>query len=230
MGNKKTMKGSFFPPVATNLLVYVKREGSSGSKRRFVKSTKPPFPVPFVNATKLPLPLCDQEVSDTLTLARTDRSKSATPQPAKTVSTRCGPSVFRLLRPPWPRHEASVETQSKEKDITMHTQMDFTGKGFIGSAKAETINGTKIGTIRLAKTDVWKDDKGEKQTRSHWFSITSFNPSINDMIEKGWLTKGRYIEVVGELRDNRWTDKEGKEQFSVQLVADRINFLDRKPE
>ena len=111
----------------------------------------------------------------------------------------------------------------------MHTNMDFTGKGFIGSAKAETTNGTRIGTIRMAKTDSWKDDKGERRERTHWFSITSFNPSVIDMIEKGWLTKGRYIEATGDLRDNRWTDKDGVERSTVQLVVDRINFLDRKP-
>ncbi len=222
----RVKSSKFFPPVVKppNWL----RAGRvvPGSGVRLDKSTIPPFDPKFVDATNLPFPLCDQEVSDTLTLARTDRSK----QPAKTVFTRCKPSVFRLLRPPWPRQTGRVETQSKEKEFIMHTNMDFSGKGFIGSTKTETTNGTTIGTIRMAKTDNWKNDDGEKQSRSHWFSITSFNPSINDMIEKGWLTKGRYVEVIGELRDNRWTDKDNKEQFSVQLVADRINFLDRKPE
>lgn len=113
----------------------------------------------------------------------------------------------------------------------MHTSMIFTGKGFIGGAKAETNNGTRVGTIRLAKTDNWKDKaSGEKKERTHWFTVTTFVPHQIEMIEKGWLTKGRYIEVSGELRDNRWIDKDGEEHFSVQLIADTINFLDRKPE
>ena len=41
--------------------------------------------------------------------------------------------------------------------------------------------------------------------------------------------KGRYIEVSGSLRENRWTDKEDKERFEVQLMAERISFLERKP-
>lgn len=111
----------------------------------------------------------------------------------------------------------------------MHTNMDFTGKGFIGSSEAKTVNGTKIGTIRIAKSDSWKDKDGEKKERTHWFTITCFNPAIIEMIEKGWLAKGRYIEVQGDLRENRWTDKDGDEHFDVQLVADKVNFLDRKP-
>lgn len=113
----------------------------------------------------------------------------------------------------------------------MHTNMNFTGKGFIGSSKAETLNGTRIGTIRIAVTETWKDkNTGEKQDRTDWFTIKTFVPHQIDMIEKGWLAKGRYIEVSGTLRENRWTDKDGKDHFDTQLVADSIQFLDRKPE
>ncbi len=49
------------------------------------------------------------------------------------------------------------------------------------------------------------------------------------MVEKSWLSKGRYIEVAGSLRDNRWTDKDDQEHFDVQLVAEWVNFLDPKP-
>ena len=73
----------------------------------------------------------------------------------------------------------------------MHTHMDFTGKGFIGAAEAKTSNGTRMGTV--------------------------------------WLAKGRYVEVVGQLRDNRWTDNDNREHFEVQLVAEAVRFLDRKP-
>lgn len=112
----------------------------------------------------------------------------------------------------------------------MYTHMDFTGKGFIGSAKAESSNGTKFGTVRIAKTDAWKNkETGEKNERTHWFTVMTFVPQHIEMIEKGWLAKGRYIEVSGELRENRWTDKDENEHVTVQLIAERVNFLDPKP-
>ncbi|GAB6053112.1 hypothetical protein JCM17960_19320 [Magnetospira thiophila] len=112
----------------------------------------------------------------------------------------------------------------------MYTHMNFTGKGFIGSTKTETRNGTNVGTLRIAKTDTWKDrNDGEKKERTSWFTVTVFAPGLLDMIDKGWLAKGRYIEVTGDLRENRWT-KDDKEFSEVQLVADTIRFLDRKPE
>lgn len=112
----------------------------------------------------------------------------------------------------------------------MYSHMNFTGKGFIGSAEAKTTNGTRVGTIRIAVSDTWKDrTTGEKRERTNWFSVTIFTPALIDMIEKGWLAKGRYIEVAGDLRENRWTDNDDTEHFDTQLVADTIRFLDRKP-
>ncbi len=112
----------------------------------------------------------------------------------------------------------------------MYTHMDFTGKGFIGSAEANTINGTRVGTLRIGVTDTWKDKTtGERMERTKWFSVTLFSPGLVDMVEHGWLAKGRYVEVAGDLRDNRWSDGDGKEHFEVLLVGQTVRFLDRKP-
>ncbi|MEQ8664885.1 MAG: single-stranded DNA-binding protein [Rhodospirillales bacterium] len=111
----------------------------------------------------------------------------------------------------------------------MYTHMNFTGKGFIGTAEVTTKDDKKRGTIRLASTDSWKDADGERQERTNWFTLTVFKPSLVEMIEKGWIAKGRYVDASGDLRENRWADAEGSERFDVQLIAERIQFLDRKP-
>lgn len=112
----------------------------------------------------------------------------------------------------------------------MYTHMNFTGKGFIGQTEVKVSDDRKKGTIRLAATDTWKDNDGNRQERTHWFTVTVFMPSLIELIEKGWLAKGRYVEVTGELRDARWTDKKGVEHFETQLLGQSIQFLDRKPE
>ncbi len=111
----------------------------------------------------------------------------------------------------------------------MYTHMTFTGKGFIGSARSEVRNGTRVGTLRIAKTDTWTDrNDGEKRERTSWFSVTVFAPGLLDRIDRGWLAKGRYVEVAGDLRENRW-ETNGQERVEVQLIADTVRFLDRKP-
>jgi single-strand DNA-binding protein len=40
-----------------------------------------------------------------------------------------------------------------------------------------------------------------------------------------WLTKGREVAVVGNLRLNEWTSREGGRRSKVQVVADAVQFL-----
>jgi single-strand DNA-binding protein len=41
-----------------------------------------------------------------------------------------------------------------------------------------------------------------------------------------WLTKGREVAVVGKLRLNEWTTKDGEPRSRIQVVADAVQFLD----
>jgi single-strand DNA-binding protein len=41
-----------------------------------------------------------------------------------------------------------------------------------------------------------------------------------------WLTKGREVAVVGKLRLNEWTTKDGERRSRIQVVADAVQFLD----
>jgi single-strand DNA-binding protein len=45
-----------------------------------------------------------------------------------------------------------------------------------------------------------------------------------------FLKKGSTCMVVGQLRQSRWSDKEGQNRSKVEVTADRIQFLDRKIE
>ena len=40
-----------------------------------------------------------------------------------------------------------------------------------------------------------------------------------------WLTKGREVAVVGKLRLNEWTGRDGERRSKVQVVADAVDFL-----
>jgi single-strand DNA-binding protein len=42
-----------------------------------------------------------------------------------------------------------------------------------------------------------------------------------------YLTKGREVAVVGKLRLNEWTTKDGERRSRLQVVADAVQFLDK---
>jgi len=111
----------------------------------------------------------------------------------------------------------------------MFQEMTFSFIGFVGSAKTETKNGRKISTLRVARTDRWNGPNDEPQERTNWFTVTAFSDFVADLVASGSLTKGRYVVIRGDIRENRW-EKDGKENSELQLVADFIRFADPKPE
>jgi len=111
----------------------------------------------------------------------------------------------------------------------MFQEMTFSFIGFVGNAKTEVKNGRKITTLRVAKTDRWTDTDGQVQERTNWYTVTAFSDYAAELVGSGSITKGRYLVIRGDIRENRW-EKDGKENSELQLVADVIRFADPKPE
>lgn len=111
----------------------------------------------------------------------------------------------------------------------MFQEMTFSFMGFIGKAETRTANGTSVSTLRVAVTEGWNDGDGNRRERTHWFTLTSFSKSVAQLIEAGDMTKGRYIVARGDIRENRWTDKDGTERLDIQFIVHRIHFAQPKP-
>ena len=84
--------------------------------------------------------------------------------------------------------------------------------------------GGAITNISVATTDTWKDKaSGEKQERTEWHRIVFFNRLAE--IAGEYLKKGSQVYVEGSLRTRKWQDKEGKERYTTEIVADRMQML-----
>jgi single-strand DNA-binding protein len=84
--------------------------------------------------------------------------------------------------------------------------------------------GGAICNISIATTDTWKDKaSGEKQERTEWHRVVFFNRLAE--IAGEYLKKGSQVYVEGALRTRKWTDKEGAEKYSTEIVADRMQML-----
>lgn len=90
-----------------------------------------------------------------------------------------------------------------------------------------TSGGMAIGKISLAvgrsvkKNEQWTNE-------SSFFDVTIFGKYAETLNK--WLHKGSRVAVKGELRQERWQDKEGKAQSRVGIVADEVQNLDPKPQ
>lgn len=92
-----------------------------------------------------------------------------------------------------------------------------------------TAGGSAIANLRIATSESWTDQQsGEKQERTEWHRVVCFGKLAEIVGEH--TRKGRQVYVEGKLRTNKYTDKEGIERFSTDVVADEVQFLGPRQE
>ncbi len=87
-----------------------------------------------------------------------------------------------------------------------------------------TAGGSAITNIRLATSESWKDKQtGENQERTEWHRVTLFG-RLGEIAGE-YLKKGRQVYIEGSLRTNKYTDKDGVERYSTDIVANEMQML-----
>ena len=82
------------------------------------------------------------------------------------------------------------------------------------------LNGKEMCTFSLATSESWKDkETGEKKDRTEWHRVSCFNEGLVGVI-KNYVKKGSRVYVEGTIRTNKFTDKEGIEKYSTQIVLE----------
>jgi single-strand DNA-binding protein len=85
-------------------------------------------------------------------------------------------------------------------------------------------SGAAVCNLRLATTRQWKNkDSGERQEETEWHTVSLFDRQAE--IAGEYLKKGRSVYIEGRLRTRKWTDKEGQERYSTEVVADNMVLL-----
>jgi single-strand DNA-binding protein len=86
-----------------------------------------------------------------------------------------------------------------------------------------TAGGTPVATVSLATTERFTDREGQKREDTQWHRIVIWGKTAESLHE--YLTKGKQIYVEGRIQTRDWTDKEGKQQRTTEIRADRIVLL-----
>ena len=85
-------------------------------------------------------------------------------------------------------------------------------------------DGGAITNVSIATTDRWKDKAtGEQKEATEWHRVVFFNRLAE--IAGEYLKKGRSVYVEGRLRTRKWTDKDGNEKYTTEIVADQMQML-----
>ena len=83
-------------------------------------------------------------------------------------------------------------------------------------------NGNKVVTFSLATSETWNDKaSGERKEKTEWHRVVIFNDRLAAVAER-FLRKGRKVYVEGSLQTRKWTDQQGQERYSTEVVIDRF--------
>jgi len=89
-----------------------------------------------------------------------------------------------------------------------------------------TPQGTPVCTFGLATNRSWQPTNGERQEETEFHRIVSWNKLAELCAEL--LFKGRKVFVEGRLQTRNWTDAQGQERTTVEIVIDNMIVLDSK--
>jgi single-strand DNA-binding protein len=89
-------------------------------------------------------------------------------------------------------------------------------------------SGTAICSLAVATTESWKDKtSGEKKEQTEWHRVVMYGKLAE--IAGQYLKKGSSVYLEGKLQTRKWTDKEGVERFTTEIVADEMKMLGGGP-
>jgi len=86
-----------------------------------------------------------------------------------------------------------------------------------------TQSGGRIVTLSIATTESRKDERsGERRERTEWHRVVIFNEGLCRIAEQ-YLKKGSKVYLEGALQTRKWTDKDGHERYSTEVVLQGFN-------
>jgi single-strand DNA-binding protein len=84
-----------------------------------------------------------------------------------------------------------------------------------------TNNGDKIANLSVATSESWRDKvSGERKDKTEWHKVVIFNEGLAKVAES-YLRKGSKVYLEGALQTRKWTDKDGVEKYSTEIVLQK---------
>ncbi|MGH6871582.1 MAG: single-stranded DNA-binding protein [Rhizomicrobium sp.] len=83
-------------------------------------------------------------------------------------------------------------------------------------------SGEPVVNLSVATSENWRDKaSGERKEKTEWHRVVIFNPNLAEVAEK-YLRKGSKVYLEGQLATRKWTDKDGVEKYSTEVVLNRF--------
>ncbi len=87
----------------------------------------------------------------------------------------------------------------------------------------QTGSSRSVCNFRVATSEQWTDQEGQRQERTEWHRIVVWGRQAE--IANQYLRKGRQVYVEGRIQTREYTDRDGNQRRSTEIVAQSITFL-----
>jgi single-strand DNA-binding protein len=91
-----------------------------------------------------------------------------------------------------------------------------------------TTSGTAVASFSLATSERFKSKTGEWEERTEWHNVTLWGRLAE--IAGEYLAKGKTVYIEGRLQTRKWQDRDGRDRYTTEVVADKMQMLGGKGE
>ncbi len=85
-------------------------------------------------------------------------------------------------------------------------------------------SGQAVANVTIATSETWRDKQtGDQQERTEWHNVVFFGRLAE--IAGEYLRKGSQVYVEGSLRTRKWQDKEGRDRYTTEIIANEMQML-----
>ncbi|MFT5703822.1 MAG: single-strand DNA-binding protein [Rickettsiales bacterium] len=86
-----------------------------------------------------------------------------------------------------------------------------------------TNDGREIASFSVATSESWKDkNSGEKKEKTEWHRVVVFSSGLAGIV-KNYVKKGSKLYIEGQLQTRKWTDKEGADKYTTEVILQNFN-------
>lgn len=86
-----------------------------------------------------------------------------------------------------------------------------------------TQSGRAVANFPIATSESWTGQDGSPQERTEWHNIVVWGKQAESCGQ--YLSKGRQVFVQGRIQTRKWTDQNGQDRYTTEIVAQRVQFL-----
>lgn len=96
-------------------------------------------------------------------------------------------------------------------------QITITGRLGADPEIRRTQAGKPIANLRVACAETWRDNSGERQEKTEWFTVVIFSEGLCKIAE-AYLRKGSRVLLQGRMVTRKWQDQNKNDRYSTELV------------